>query len=217
LTRHQRSAFEPLARGQSPPWRVKGNGSDEVTLQVFPHARYIDEVVGLRVKDQGRMYAHQAEGDQGGSLKDWNVTALTDLTGRVIEQYWYSPYGQLEAHVAAHPFDFDDDGDVDAQDIAAGTSGGTCWGDYDGAAATANASTPTAIATSTWMTTPSSTTTSPRGTAKPPCNASRRPATAGAETCSHTRDCRSTPNSPRTKTERGSMRQRHGGSCRELS
>jgi hypothetical protein len=57
------------------------NGSDEVTLQVFPHARYIDEVVGLRVKDQGRMYAHQAEGDQGGSLKDWNVTALTDLTG----------------------------------------------------------------------------------------------------------------------------------------
>jgi RHS repeat-associated protein len=35
--------------------------------------------------------------------------------------------------VAAHPFDFDDDGDVDAQDIAAGTSGGTCWGDYDGA------------------------------------------------------------------------------------
>jgi hypothetical protein len=61
------------------------------------------------------------------------VTALTDLTGRVIEQYWYSPYGQLEAHVAAHPFDFDDDGDVDAQDIAAGTSGGTCWGDYDGA------------------------------------------------------------------------------------
>jgi RHS repeat-associated protein len=125
LTRHQRSAFEPLARGQSPPWRVKGNGSDEVTLQVYPHARYIDEVVGLRVKDQGRLYAHQDA--------NWNVTALTDLTGRVIEQYWYSPYGQLEAHVAAHPFDFDDDGDVDAQDIAAGTSGGTCWGDYDGA------------------------------------------------------------------------------------
>jgi RHS repeat-associated protein len=125
LTRHQRSAFEPLARGQSPPWRVKGNGSDEVTLQVYPGTRYIDEIVGLRVKDQGRLYAHQDA--------NWNVTALTDLTGRVIEQYWYSPYGQLEAHVAAHPFDFDDDGDVDAQDIAAGTSGGTCWGDYDGA------------------------------------------------------------------------------------
>jgi hypothetical protein len=96
-----------------------------VELQVYHGTRYIDEVVGLRVKDQGRLYAHQDA--------NWNVTALTDLTGRVIEQYWYSPYGQLEAHVAAHPFDFDDDGDVDAQDIAAGTSGGTCWGDYDGA------------------------------------------------------------------------------------
>jgi RHS repeat-associated protein len=96
-----------------------------VELQVYHGTRYIDEVVGLRVKDQGRLYAHQDA--------NWNVTALTDLTGRVIEQYWYSPYGQLEAHVASHPFDFDDDGDVDAQDIAAGTSGGTCWGDYDGA------------------------------------------------------------------------------------
>jgi RHS repeat-associated protein len=112
-------SIEPLARGQT------RNGSDEVTLQVYPGTRYIDEVVGLRVKDQGRLYAHQDA--------NWNVTGLTDLTGRVIEQYWYSPYGQLEAHVAAHPFDFDDDGDVDAQDIAAGTSGGTCWGDYDGA------------------------------------------------------------------------------------
>jgi hypothetical protein len=35
------------------------NGSDEVTLQVYPGTRYIDEVVGLRVKDQGRLYAHQ--------------------------------------------------------------------------------------------------------------------------------------------------------------
>jgi LytS/YehU family sensor histidine kinase len=59
------------------------NGSDEVTLQVYPGTRYIDEVVGLRVKDQGRLYAHQDA--------NWNVTALSDLTGRVIEQYWYSP------------------------------------------------------------------------------------------------------------------------------
>jgi YD repeat-containing protein len=61
------------------------NGSDEVTLQVYPGTRYIDEVVGLRVKDQGRLYAHQDA--------NWNVTGLTDLTGRVIEQYWYSPTG----------------------------------------------------------------------------------------------------------------------------
>jgi RHS repeat-associated protein len=37
---------------------------------------------------------------------NWNVTAVSDLTGRVIERYWYSPYGQLEAVVAAHPFDY---------------------------------------------------------------------------------------------------------------
>jgi YD repeat-containing protein len=60
------------------------NGSDEVTLQVYPGTRYIDEVVGLRVKDQGRLYAHQAEGDHGGSLKDWNVTALTSGRGLTL-------------------------------------------------------------------------------------------------------------------------------------
>jgi hypothetical protein len=191
LTRHQRSAFEPLARGQSPPWRVKGNGSDEVTLQVYPHARYIDEVVGLRVKDQGRLYAHQDA--------NWNVTALTDLTGRVIEQYWYSPYGQLEAHVASHPFDFDDDGDVDAQDIAAGTSAAVPAGaTTTERPATANASTPTGIGTSMWMTTRSSTTTWPPGTAKPPCNASPRPATAGAETCLRFKGWSSNPKSSDT-------------------
>jgi hypothetical protein len=35
-------------------------------------------VVGLRVKYLGRMYVHQDA--------NWNVTALTDLTGRVVEQ-----------------------------------------------------------------------------------------------------------------------------------
>jgi len=58
---------------------------------------------------------------------NWNVTAMTDLTGRIIERYWYSPYGQLEAVVAAHPFDYDDDGDVDDDDYAV-TTNGTCSG-----------------------------------------------------------------------------------------
>jgi hypothetical protein len=190
LTRHQRSAFEPLARGQSPPWRVKGNGSDEVTLQVYPHARYIDEVVGLRVKDQGRLYAHQDA--------NWNVTALTDLTGRVIEQYWYSPYGQLEAHVAAHPFDFDDDGDVDAQDIAAGTSGGTCWGDYDGASGDCkrlDADGDRDIDVDDYTIVNNYVTA--QATAKPPLQRiPARPATAGAETSmfAHQGSCRLMPN-----------------------
>jgi len=52
---------------------------------------------------------------------------MTDLTGRIIERYWYSPYGELEAVVAAHPFDYDDDGDVDNDDYAV-TTNGTCSG-----------------------------------------------------------------------------------------
>jgi YD repeat-containing protein len=182
------------------------NGSDEVTLQVYPGTRYIDEVVGLRVKDQGRLYAHQDA--------NWNVTALTDLTGRVIEQYWYSPYGQLEAHVAAHPFDFDDDGDVDAQDIAAGTSGGTCWGDYDGASGDCkrldadgdrDIDVDDYTIVNNYVATLDSDSTN--------SNASRQQATAGAATCSHTKACRLMPNWRRIRTALGSMRRRRGGSC----
>jgi len=95
------------------------DGSGNVESQVYHGTRYIDEVVGLRVKDQGRVYLHQDA--------NWNVTAMTDLTGRIIERYWYSPYGELEAVVAAHPFDYDDDGDVDADDYAV-TTNGTCSG-----------------------------------------------------------------------------------------
>ncbi len=65
------------------------NGADDVELLVV-HAEadqggrakgYIDEIVCQRVKDRGWAYVHQAEGDQGGSVKDWNVTALAALTG----------------------------------------------------------------------------------------------------------------------------------------
>jgi YD repeat-containing protein len=102
------------------------NGSDEVTLQVYPGTRYIDEVVGLRVKDQGRLYAHQDA--------NWNVTALTDLTGRVIEQYWYSPVRAARGPRRRPPLRL-------RRRRRRGRpghrrrdqSGGTCWGDYDGA------------------------------------------------------------------------------------
>jgi RHS repeat-associated protein len=63
---------------------------------------------------------------------NYNVIGLTDLTGRVLERYYYSPYGELEVAFDAHFFDYDDDGDVDEQDLAAATSGGECWGDYSG-------------------------------------------------------------------------------------
>jgi len=123
------------------------DGSGNLKMQVY-HAEcdqggsmkgYIDEVVGLRL-EHGRVYAHQAERDRRGSVKDYNVVALTDLTDRVLERYYYSPYGQLEVVADAHFFDYDAEadrggrvkGDVDADDIAAATSGGDCWGDYSG-------------------------------------------------------------------------------------
>jgi RHS repeat-associated protein len=108
------------------------DGSGNVQMQVYHGTQYIDEVVGLKLADFGRVYLHQAEGDQGGSLKDYNVIAMTDLTGRTLERYYYSPYGEPEAVVNTHVFDYEGDGDLDDLDIAAATSSGVCWGDYSG-------------------------------------------------------------------------------------
>jgi RHS repeat-associated protein len=108
------------------------DGSGILQMQVYHGTQYIDEVVGLKLADFGRVYLHQAEGDQGGSLKDYNVIAMTDLTGRTLERYYYSPYGELEVAVDTHVFDCEGDGDLDELDIAAGTSGGVYWGNYSG-------------------------------------------------------------------------------------
>jgi len=91
-------------------------------MQVIHGTRYIDEVVQLFLQDAGRVYVHQDA--------NYNVTTLTDLTGRVLERYFYSPYGQLEAVISNHPFDYDDDGDVDADD--ASMIDADCSGDYSG-------------------------------------------------------------------------------------
>jgi YD repeat-containing protein len=127
------------------------NGSDEVTLQVYPGTRYIDEVVGLRVKDQGRLYAHQDA--------NWNVTALTDLTGRVIEQYWYSPTGSSRPTSPPTPSTSTTTATWTPRTSQPGPAAVPAGATTTGRAVTANASTLMAIATSTWMTTPSSTTT----------------------------------------------------------
>ncbi len=89
---------------------------------------YIDEIVAMRT-EYGRVYVHQAEGDQCGSLKDWNVIGLSDVTGRVLERYYYSPYGELEVVRDAHFFDYDGDGDVDDDDETAFTA---CIGETSG-------------------------------------------------------------------------------------
>jgi len=98
------------------------DGSGNVLMQVIHGTRYIDEVVQLFLQDAGRVYVHQDA--------NYNVTTLTDITGRVLERSFYSPYGQLEAVISKHPFDYDDDGDVDADD--ASMIDADCSGDYSG-------------------------------------------------------------------------------------
>jgi hypothetical protein len=101
------------------------DGSGNLVSQFVRGLRYIDEVVMVRVKDEGELYVHQAEGDQGGSPKDWNVVGLTDLGGRLVERYVYRPYGEVTVHQLGGYADYD--GDVDANDRGEIT-GLTCGG-----------------------------------------------------------------------------------------
>jgi RHS repeat-associated protein len=113
------------SRAAKPDPRVsRANGSGNVETQVYHGTRYIDEVISQRLP-HGRVYVHQDA--------NWNVTALTDLTGRVLERNWYSPYGELEVSHEAHFFDFDADGDVDDDDLAAADTNGVCRDNYAGA------------------------------------------------------------------------------------
>ena len=57
------------------------------------------------------------------------MIGLSDVTGRVLERYYYSPYGELEVVRDAHFFDYDDDGDVDDDDETAFTA---CIGETSG-------------------------------------------------------------------------------------
>jgi RHS repeat-associated protein len=103
------------------------DGSGNLVSQFVRGLRYIDEVVMVRVKDEGELYFHQAEGDQGGSPKDWNVVGLTDLGGRLVERYVYRPYGEVIVHQLGGYADYDGDGDADANDRGEIT-GLTCGG-----------------------------------------------------------------------------------------
>jgi RHS repeat-associated protein len=85
----------------------------------------------VRVKDKSDLYVHQAEGDQGGSLKNWNVIGTTDLGRKLVERYVYSPYGELTVDQKTGFGDRDGDGDVDSTDK--GTVGVTCTGTVTGA------------------------------------------------------------------------------------
>ena len=94
------------------------DGSGNLTMQVYHGTQYIDEIVGLRLP-YGRVYVHQDA--------NWNVIALTDLKGAVLERYYYSPYGELEVVANSYFGDYNGDGFVNATDAASLCSSGcTC-------------------------------------------------------------------------------------------
>jgi len=96
------------------------DGSGNLLMQVYHGTRYIDEVVAMRLP-HGRAYVHQDA--------NWNVTSLTDLTGAVLERYYYSPYGQMEVVAETYFGDYDGDGFVDsgdADDLCSNGEGCAC-------------------------------------------------------------------------------------------
>jgi hypothetical protein len=95
------------------------DGSGNLVSQFVRGLRYIDEVVMVRVKDEGELYVHQDA--------NWNVVGLTDLGGRLVERYVYRPYGEVIVHQLGGYADYDADGDVDANDRGEIT-GLTCGG-----------------------------------------------------------------------------------------
>jgi len=99
------------------------NGSGSVVQQFIHGTQYIDELVMMRAKDKGDLYVHQDA--------NWNVIALTDLGGSVVERNIYTPYGELTVHQETGYGDRDGDQDVDSTDK--GTVGTTCTGTVTGA------------------------------------------------------------------------------------
>ncbi|MEK6674024.1 MAG: hypothetical protein AABZ47_00045, partial [Planctomycetota bacterium] len=120
------------------------NGSGNVYQQFIHGTQYIDELIQMRVKGERSEREHVATGKastdacvrratcpQGVSTKrttggkgdryvhqdaNWNVIALTDLGGSVVERYVYKPYGQVTVHQDTGYGDRDGDGDVDSTD-----------------------------------------------------------------------------------------------------
>jgi len=94
-----------------------------MVAQFIHGTQYIDELVMMRAAGKGDLYYHQDA--------NWNVIALTDQGGSVVERYLYKPYGQMTVHQVTSYGDRDGDGDVDSTDK--GTPGTTCTGTVSGA------------------------------------------------------------------------------------
>ena len=106
-------------------WKIieTRDGSANLYQQFIHGTQYIDEIVMARIANKGECYVHQDA--------NWNVVALTDMGGNVLERYEYTPYGQFTVHEVTGFGDRDGDGVVDATDK--GTPGVTCTGTVTGA------------------------------------------------------------------------------------
>ncbi len=100
--RSERQGHEPARRerGRMPATR----GANYTPMDLTDGFRLLD------TPPPGRMAG-------GASLRDVRAAPAAARQGR--GRYFYSPYGQLEAVISSHPFDFDDDGDVDEDDSEA--------------------------------------------------------------------------------------------------
>ena len=105
-------------------WKIVAtyDGSGNPYQQFIHGTQYIDELVMMRVKDKGDLYVHQDA--------NWNVIALTDIGGNVVERYTYTPYGQMTVQQVTSYGDRDGDRVVDSTDK--GTPGTTCTGTVTG-------------------------------------------------------------------------------------
>jgi RHS repeat-associated protein len=96
------------------------DGSENMVQQFIHGTQYIDELVMMRRAGHGDLYVHQDA--------NWNVIGATDLNGRLVERYEYTPYGEPTVHQESGYGDYDGDGDVDATDEDAIQTGGACRG-----------------------------------------------------------------------------------------
>ncbi len=107
------------------------DGSGNMVAQFIHGTQYIDELVMARITGKGDFYYHQDA--------NWNVIALTDLGGSVLERYDYTAYGEMTVHQGGRAqggsvhAEADRDGDQDVDVTDTGTVGVDCTGTVSGA------------------------------------------------------------------------------------
>jgi len=102
------------------------NGSDQTLKQHVWGLQYIDELVQIAINTAPTNNNNCVHTFYVCQDANFNVMGVLTRTGRLIERYEYTPYGQRTIYSHAwYAADFDDDGDVDSTDQ---TIQSTNWG-----------------------------------------------------------------------------------------